>query len=67
MFSTVYYGMTTMDEIMGRLTWLKKRENDDDSAHRELEAIAAVLRVCGVEWRFCRDDSVDGGFVACVI
>lgn len=52
MFSTFYRDIDTIDGIMKQLTNLKQFETIDESAHRELEAIAAVLRACGVKWRF---------------
>ena len=44
---------------MEKLTALKRIETRDEQAHRELEAIAGTLRVCGIKWKFAYNKSSD--------
>lgn len=56
MFSTIYRNFNTLEDIMWQLGRLKTFELVDEQSHRELEAIAATLRACGIEWRFVQDE-----------
>lgn len=59
MFCTEYYYIKTLDDVMEKLTALKRFETKDEQAHRELEAIAGTLRVCGIKWKFAYNKSSD--------